>query len=105
MLSFFRGKCYSSEGEGLEMNNAVIIHVSDSVVTVTEVISKGNDVRYSDTEKVTAVQDIPIYHKIAIVDIAKGDAVCKYGEKIGVASTSIRVGEHVHSHNLKSERA
>ena len=87
------------------MNNAVIIHSSDSVVTVTEAISKNGAVQYSDSAEVTSIQDIPIYHKIAIVDIAKGDAVYKYGEKIGVASMDILVGEYVHSHNLKSERA
>ncbi|MDR1731822.1 MAG: UxaA family hydrolase [Synergistaceae bacterium] len=87
------------------MENAVFIRPNDSVVTVTEAVSRGGVVRYPDGQTVTAVQDIPIYHKVAVVEIGKGGAVYKYGEKIGLASADIHVGEHVHTHNLESERA
>lgn len=39
-------------------------------------------------------------HKMAVAHIAKGDAVRKYGQVIGVASADILPGEHVHLHNL-----
>ncbi len=39
-------------------------------------------------------------HKIALTDISEGDQVLKYGQNIGRATKPIRVGEHVHSHNL-----
>jgi altronate dehydratase small subunit len=87
------------------MENAVMIHPADSVVTVTKLVPKGDPVQYSATEAIVAVQDIPVYHKIAIFDITKGNPVYKYGEQIGVASVDIHVGEHVHVHNLKSVRA
>lgn len=39
-------------------------------------------------------------HKTALTDIAKGQAVIKYGYPIGLASKNIKKGEHVHTHNL-----
>lgn len=41
-------------------------------------------------------------HKYAAEDIAKGEEVIKYGQPIGIASSDIRKGEHVHTHNLKT---
>lgn len=45
-------------------------------------------------------REIPPGHKVAVVPIADGDPVTKYGQPIGVATTAIAAGEHVHSHNL-----
>lgn len=39
-------------------------------------------------------------HKVALLDIAAGAAVLKYGQTIGYASRPIAAGEHVHTHNL-----
>lgn len=41
-------------------------------------------------------------HKRAIKDIAQGEAVIKYGYSIGNATSDIKAGDHVHSHNLKT---
>ena len=41
-------------------------------------------------------------HKYACRDIKKGEEVIKYGQPIGVAQCDIKLGEHVHSHNLKT---
>lgn len=41
-------------------------------------------------------------HKSALFDIKKGEAVIKYGMRIGVATQDISRGEHVHTHNLKT---
>jgi len=43
---------------------------------------------------------VPPGHKVAVRDIAAGAVVRKYGEVIGVATSPIRAGEHVHTHNL-----
>jgi (2R)-sulfolactate sulfo-lyase subunit alpha len=56
------------------------------------------------TLSVTARQDIPLGHKIAVSARAKGDVVLKYGVSIGIASESFEVGDHVHTHNLKTAR-
>ena len=58
----------------------------------------------SSGPKLRALNDIPLGHKIALVDIRAGDKVIKYGRVIGVATRDIRAGEHVHTHNLKSLR-
>ncbi|MDP1993088.1 MAG: SAF domain-containing protein [Syntrophales bacterium] len=34
----------------------------------------------------------------------KGDLIVKYGEPIGIATQDIRIGQHVHVHNLESAR-
>ncbi len=41
-------------------------------------------------------------HKYARRDIKKGEAVIKYGFPVGVATSDIKKGEHIHSHNLKT---
>ncbi|MFN3526987.1 MAG: UxaA family hydrolase, partial [Paracoccus sp. (in: a-proteobacteria)] len=42
----------------------------------------------------------PAGHKIARRAMAVGEAVVKYGQIIGYATTAIAAGAHVHSHNL-----
>ena len=41
---------------------------------------------------------------VAIEPIAKGEPVVKYGEHIGIASSDIKAGEHVHVHNVEGHR-
>lgn len=41
-------------------------------------------------------------HKYALKDIKKGENVIKYGSAIGHATVDINIGEHVHTHNLKT---
>ncbi len=50
----------------------------------------------------SATPAIPRGHKFALRDIAAGEAVIKYGMTIGHALCTIRKGEHVHTHNLKT---
>lgn len=53
---------------------------------------------------VTAKQDIPIGHKVALCDMAAGDTVLKYGTDIGKVVAPIKAGEHAHVHNIKTKR-
>lgn len=41
-------------------------------------------------------------HKYALRDIKKGENIIKYGNPIGHATTDIKKGDHVHSHNVKT---
>ena len=52
-------------------------------------------------EGVEAKDAIPKGHKAAVMPIANGTAVLKYGQVIGSASRDIAPGEHIHSHNLE----
>jgi 2-dehydro-3-deoxy-D-arabinonate dehydratase len=75
----------------------------DTVAVSLGVLAPGQQITVGNV--VTEVQeDIPFGHKVALVDMVAGQWVIKYGERIGVASTAIRAGEHVHTHNLESSR-
>ena len=54
--------------------------------------------------RLTARDDIPIGHKVALKPLAKGDTVIKYGEDIGRMVAPAKKGEHVHTQNLKTKR-
>ena len=41
-------------------------------------------------------------HKYALCDIKRGENVIKYGNPIGHATEDIKKGDHVHTHNLKT---
>ena len=41
-------------------------------------------------------------HKYALCDIKSGENIIKYGNPIGHATEDIKKGEHVHSHNMKT---
>jgi altronate hydrolase len=64
------------------------------LVPGTELEAPGCNVIVRDT--------VPHGHKLALVDIAAGEQVSKYGQPIGIATQAIAAGEHVHEHNLRS---
>jgi altronate dehydratase len=88
------------------MRNALVIDEKDSVAVVIHPIKAGEEVVYAfpsgKEAKLTASQDIPLFHKVALRDVPKGDPVIKYGEYIGVATADIKKGDWVHTHNLES---
>ena len=90
------------------MINAMIIDGKDNVAVVIEPVKKGDTVSYVDMDKktvtFTAIEDVQIYHKIAIKDSPADEPVVKYGEHIGHAAREIKQGEHVHEHNVKAVR-
>ena len=47
---------------------------------------------------------VPLGHKVALAAVKKGDGIIKYGINIGQATQAISAGQHVHTHNLKSNR-
>jgi (2R)-sulfolactate sulfo-lyase subunit alpha len=53
---------------------------------------------------VTALSAIPIGHKLAIKELKANDTVIKYGVDIGRTIAPIKVGEHLHVHNVKTKR-
>ena len=85
--------------------NAMMIDPKDNVAVAIEPIKKGEEVALRNGPAgVTAAEDITIYHKVAVRSIAKGEPVVKYGEHIGLASTDIAPGSHVHTHNVADHR-
>ena len=90
------------------MKTVFVIDASDNVATVViEPVQRGDRVRTNGRitdRQLTAQDDIAYGHKIALQDIANGATVLKYGLSIGRATRDIQAGEHVHDHNVESER-
>lgn len=89
------------------MINAMIIDEKDNVAVAIEPIENGDTVCYKKSEAVesfTAVENITIYHKVAVKDILKGEKIVKYGEHIGEAKADIKKGAYVHVQNVESVR-
>ena len=89
----------------------VVLHdAADTVaVAVVEGIRAGAELTAwimddDRTVSITALQDIPMGHKIAMKDMNVGDTVLKYGVDIGKVVASAKVGEHAHVHNIKTKR-
>ena len=71
------------------------IHAEDNVAVATETVHPGEIF-----EGVSAAQEIPGGHKMALARIPAGADVIKYGLPIGHALRDILPGEWVHTHNV-----
>ena len=84
-------------------------HKKDTVGVVVVDVSARQRVegRYLDTGKTIEIEagsDIPLGHKLAVKSQKVGDTVIKYGHDVGEVTSPIKVGEHVHIHNMKTKR-
>ncbi len=87
--------------------NTILIHGNDNVVTATESMQAGSVARYQkdgETVEIIVTEEIPKFHKIAVVDIQESNPVYKYGQLIGEAIRTIPKGSHVHDHNIASPK-
>lgn len=86
---------------------ALMLSDRDNVATVLEDIEAGTDVPVRlgrEVRNIKALERIPFGFKMAVMPIAKGADVVKYGEPIGIASLDIKQGALVHIHNLEGAR-
>ena len=81
------------------MNKLLKLNPVDEVAVALQDIKAGEQLEI-DGQKLVAKDDILHGHKIALVPIANGAPVIKYGFPIGKATADIAVGEHVHIHNM-----
>jgi altronate dehydratase small subunit len=90
------------------MKKVFVVEKTDNIGTaVGEPIKTGETVGTEGRvtgKTVTANADIAYGHKIALADIPQGTDVIKYGLSIGTATTHIKAGDHVHIHNVESNR-
>lgn len=77
------------------MDKAIIINPRDNVGVALFELKKGET--FGNIE---IINNIPEKHKFALTDITKGESVIKYGYPIGRATTDIKKGDHIHTHNL-----
>ncbi len=69
----------------------------DDVVIAARPIKAGQVI---EQEGVSARQDVPAGHKMAVKAVSKGNPVKRYGQIIGFATEDIAIGDHVHTQNL-----
>ena len=87
--------------------HAIIINEKDNLATALKELSAGAEVSVElqgRIQKITLRSDVPMGHKFALKDIEEGEAVIKYGEPIGKSTAKIARGEHVHVHNVVSQK-
>ena len=85
---------------------AIVINEADNVATALSPLKAGSEIAVevgARSETTKLISDIPMGHKFALRDIAKGSAVIKYGEPIGRSTVKIIRGDHVHVHNVVSQ--
>ena len=92
-------------------NTDIIIHDEKDNVEVVVIDSTKKDQEYNcwimesnKTEKIQSINNIPLGHKIALKDFKEGDTILKYGHDIGKVVASIKKGDHVHVHNVKTKK-
>ena len=87
---------------------ALLLDERDTAAVALVPLKAGTEVeirRGGGIVKVVTEGLIPFGHKVAVAPMATGAPVVKYGEVIGFATTDIRPGQHVHVHNVRSDRA
>ncbi|MCD7805878.1 MAG: altronate dehydratase family protein [Lachnospiraceae bacterium] len=84
------------------MQSFLRINDNDNVVVAIETLAPGTVVKVSEDLSVTAQEEIPAGHKMALTDIPEGSPVIKYGFRIGNAKQDIKAGQWIHTHNIKT---
>ena len=84
------------------MTNAILLDARDNVATCTTAAHKGDAIKILGGGKIICVEDIPIWHKVALKKIGKGEKVFKYGKIIGEAAIDIAAGGWVSHENIFS---
>ena len=88
--------------------SVLLLNPRDTVAVALIPLAAGTAVQVGQgagTVRVVAETLIPFGHKIAVAPMDAGEPVVKYGEVIGFATSPIRAGQHVHVHNVRSDRA
>jgi altronate dehydratase len=80
----------------------MIMHPRDNVAVCLRPLEAGEEIQVTHNEKTLSmkvVETVPLGHKVALSPIASGQAITKYGEIIGRATSDIVTGQHVHTQN------
>ena len=88
--------------EAVVENAFVHLDPLDNIVVCVRPIKNGQEVKLAGSQ-ISMQLDISVGHKICVSPIAVGGKIIKHGVSIGSATTTIKVGDHVHTHNMKSD--
>lgn len=83
------------------MKTFIKIHPKDNVAVALCPLLSGEILHIDDTD-IALKENIPQGHKFALKTIPCGDQIVKYGNPIGLSTTTIPTGSWVHTHNLKT---
>ena len=82
------------------------VHATDNVATLLGDAAEDSLVTIvgpAGKRDITAREKIELGHKIALVPIAEGAQISKFGVVIGIATCRIEPGDWVHLHNCRSQ--
>ena len=82
------------------MTSIVHIDPGDNVVVALRPLAAGEGVDVEGVGRVTAAEDVPQGHKMAVSPILSGEPVVKYGLPIGHVTRDVAAGEWLHTHNV-----
>lgn len=80
----------------------VLLHNDDNVLVCSSDCHAGENVDIDGTEACLS-KVIEVGHKVARHDLEQNSKIIKCGAPIGSLLASVKCGEHIHSHNLKSD--
>ena len=80
----------------------IILNLEDNCATSLGNLSKDEEMQINGGKTIKINQEIPFGHKFALKDINNGNLIKKYGQVIGIATDDIKVGDWIHTHNIKS---
>lgn len=83
------------------MKQFIKIHPQDNVAVALQDLP-ANTLLKADNQTILLQSDIARGHKFALSAIEKNQDVIKYGYSIGHALRNINLGEHIHTHNVKT---
>jgi len=86
---------------------AVVLNPWDNVATALANLKAGDTLELKvsgETLKLKLATAVPFGHKFSLSNIESNSPVIKYGEIIGIATTTIKPGDYVHIHNVASAR-
>jgi hypothetical protein len=87
----------------VQSHRVIVISDRDNVATALDPLPAGLTI-HAGGRSLVLRQAIANGHKLALVRIAAGQPVIKYGSPIGTATVDIEQGAHVHTHNVASTR-
>lgn len=80
----------------------VIVNALDNVCICCQPVEANEHLNIEEVFFI-APSNIDVGHKLARKNIKAGEKIIRYGAPIGSATADIKIGEHVHIHNMKSD--
>jgi altronate hydrolase len=84
-----------------ELLDVLHLHPADNVCIAVRDLEGGSTIAVAGRQ-VTLAGRVRMGHKIAMLPLAEGDRVVRYGQTIGFATCKIEPGDWVHVHNLSA---